>query len=252
MSYNFVAPGGHRNSSGGCVMEWVSLLVGNQVELVGEHVVVRWSEANVHKTDHPMCTHPYVTQAAIDANDHTSQEARNRLALLIPRLTRAGYGSAEFEVQLRINRRLELYLLERFIDRFRQRGNPPSALGEELLESMREYARDLVPWDEVKRLRARLAGWLEGIRPGTADDDNYGADAYLVNYASLEDDPAMLMAALSGKGVGKVKFVEDLLTQLEKIKADEGLLDDPTDLYLSEEELEAVASKLAERGEQLT
>jgi len=59
--------GKHRNpSKGACFMEFASYLAGE-----------RWS-------DHPSCTHPLLAGLARLVNDHTSDAARPRLAVLIP------------------------------------------------------------------------------------------------------------------------------------------------------------------------
>ncbi|MFC6078370.1 hypothetical protein [Microbispora bryophytorum] len=59
--------GKHRNpSKGACFMEFASYLAGE-----------RWS-------DHPSCTHPLLAGLARLVNDHTSDDARPRLAELIP------------------------------------------------------------------------------------------------------------------------------------------------------------------------
>jgi hypothetical protein len=56
----------HSPRQGACLMELVSLLAGE-----------RWS-------DHPACTHPLLAQLAREVNDHTSDDARLRLAALAP------------------------------------------------------------------------------------------------------------------------------------------------------------------------
>jgi hypothetical protein len=62
-----LARGKHRNPrKGACFMELASYLAGE-----------RWS-------DHPACTHPLLASVARLVNDHTSDEARPRLAELIP------------------------------------------------------------------------------------------------------------------------------------------------------------------------
>lgn len=59
--------GKHRSpKSGGCFMEFASYLAGES-----------WS-------DHPACTHPVLASLARMVNDCTSNDARSRLALLIP------------------------------------------------------------------------------------------------------------------------------------------------------------------------
>ena len=59
--------GRHRTPRrGACFMELASLLAGE-----------RWS-------DHPSCTHPLLGQLARQVNDHTSDDGRQELALLIP------------------------------------------------------------------------------------------------------------------------------------------------------------------------
>lgn len=59
--------GKHRNPRrGACFMEQASYLAGE-----------RWS-------DHPACTHPLLAALARDVNDYTSDDARGRLAGLIP------------------------------------------------------------------------------------------------------------------------------------------------------------------------
>ncbi len=59
--------GKHRNPrKGACFMELASFLAGEQ-----------WS-------DHPACTHPLLASMARDINDHVGDEARRRLAPLIP------------------------------------------------------------------------------------------------------------------------------------------------------------------------
>jgi len=62
-----LSPGSHRKPrKGACFMELASYLAGE-----------RWS-------DHPPCTHPLLAALARDVNDHVSNEARQRLAPLIP------------------------------------------------------------------------------------------------------------------------------------------------------------------------
>ncbi|MGH3385477.1 MAG: hypothetical protein ACRDO1_12925 [Nocardioidaceae bacterium] len=62
-----LARGKHRNPRrGACFMELASFLAGE-----------RWS-------DHPSCTHPLLSSLARLVNDHTSDQARPRLAPLIP------------------------------------------------------------------------------------------------------------------------------------------------------------------------
>lgn len=62
-----LSPGRHRNPRrGACFMEYASYLAGQ-----------RWS-------DHPSCTHPSVAALARLTNDVTSDEARSRLAPMIP------------------------------------------------------------------------------------------------------------------------------------------------------------------------
>ena len=59
--------GKHRNPrKGACFMELASYLAGEE-----------WS-------DHPACTHPLLAVVAREVNDHTSDAARPRLAVLIP------------------------------------------------------------------------------------------------------------------------------------------------------------------------
>ena len=59
--------GRHRTPRrGACFMEFASVLAGE-----------RWS-------DHPSCTHPLLGQLARQVNDHTSDDGRQELALLIP------------------------------------------------------------------------------------------------------------------------------------------------------------------------
>lgn len=59
--------GKHRGPKrGACFMEMASVLAGE-----------RWS-------DHPRCTHPLLAEVARNVNDRTSDEGRQRLALLIP------------------------------------------------------------------------------------------------------------------------------------------------------------------------
>lgn len=62
-----LSPGRHRTPRrGACFMEYASLLAGEP-----------WS-------DHPSCTHPLLAQLAREVNDHTSDDARQELASLIP------------------------------------------------------------------------------------------------------------------------------------------------------------------------
>jgi len=62
-----LSSGRHRTPRrGGCFMEFASYLAGE-----------RWS-------DHPTCTHPLLAELARGVNDHTSDDARPRLAELIP------------------------------------------------------------------------------------------------------------------------------------------------------------------------
>lgn len=62
-----LSPGRHRTPRrGACFMEYASLLAGEP-----------WS-------DHPSCTHPLLAQLAREVNDHTSDDARQELAPLIP------------------------------------------------------------------------------------------------------------------------------------------------------------------------
>ena len=59
--------GKHRSPrKGACFMEFASYLAGE-----------RWS-------DHPACTHPLVAAVARNVNDYTSDEARPKLAVLVP------------------------------------------------------------------------------------------------------------------------------------------------------------------------
>lgn len=53
----------------------------------------RWS-------DHPACTHPLLAEAARLVNDHTSDEARGRLAVLVPSVI--GLTSNDLHVDVRI------------------------------------------------------------------------------------------------------------------------------------------------------
>jgi hypothetical protein len=65
--FPILSPGKHRSPrTGACFMELASLLAGE-----------RWS-------DHPACTHPLLAAVARSVNDYTSDEARPRLAVLIP------------------------------------------------------------------------------------------------------------------------------------------------------------------------
>src|ERR671919_2618614 len=75
--------GKHRSPRrGACFMEFASLLAGE-----------RWS-------DHPACTHPLLAAVARHVNDHTSDEARPRLALLIPSVI--GLTSDDLHVDARV------------------------------------------------------------------------------------------------------------------------------------------------------
>lgn len=53
----------------------------------------RWS-------DHPACTHPLLAEAARLVNDHTSDDARGRLAVLVPSVI--GLTSSDLHVDVRI------------------------------------------------------------------------------------------------------------------------------------------------------
>jgi hypothetical protein len=62
-----LSPGRHRTPRrGACFMELASVLAGE-----------RWS-------DHPECTHPLLAELARQVNDHTSDDERQQLTLLIP------------------------------------------------------------------------------------------------------------------------------------------------------------------------
>jgi hypothetical protein len=75
--------GKHRSPrKGACFMELVSYLAGE-----------RWS-------DHPACTHPLLAAVARHVNDYTSDEARPRLALLIPSVI--GVTSDDLHVDARV------------------------------------------------------------------------------------------------------------------------------------------------------
>lgn len=75
--------GKHRSPrKGACFMEMVSYLAGE-----------RWS-------DHPTCTHPLLATVARCVNDYTSDEARPRLAVLIPSVI--GLNSDDLHVDARV------------------------------------------------------------------------------------------------------------------------------------------------------
>ncbi|WP_198416385.1 hypothetical protein [Cryobacterium sp. Hh38] len=75
--------GKHRTpKSGGCFMEFASYLAGES-----------WS-------DHPACTHPVLASLARMVNDCTSDDARSRLALLIPSVI--GLTSSDQRIDKRI------------------------------------------------------------------------------------------------------------------------------------------------------
>jgi hypothetical protein len=75
--------GKHRNPrKGACFMEFASYLAGE-----------RWS-------DHPACTHPLLSSVARLVNDYTSDEGRQRLAVLIPSVI--GLTSDDLRVDARI------------------------------------------------------------------------------------------------------------------------------------------------------
>lgn len=75
--------GKHRSPrKGACLMELVSYLAGE-----------RWS-------DHPACTHPLLAAVARDVNDYTSDDARPRLAVLVPSLI--GLISDDLHVDVRV------------------------------------------------------------------------------------------------------------------------------------------------------
>jgi hypothetical protein len=75
--------GKHRNPrKGACFMEMASYLAGE-----------RWS-------DHPVCTHPLLATVARDVNDATSDEARARLAVLIPSVI--GLAGDDLHIDVRI------------------------------------------------------------------------------------------------------------------------------------------------------
>lgn len=75
--------GKHRNSrKGACFMEMASVLAGE-----------RWS-------DHPRCTHPLLGELARHVNDCTSDDNRQRLAVMIPSVV--GLTSDDLRVDARI------------------------------------------------------------------------------------------------------------------------------------------------------
>jgi hypothetical protein len=75
--------GKHRSPrKGACFMEFASYLAGE-----------RWS-------DHPACTHPLLAAVARHVNDYISDEARSRLALLIPSVI--GLTSDDPHVDVRV------------------------------------------------------------------------------------------------------------------------------------------------------
>lgn len=78
--------GKHRSSrKGACFMEMASVLAGE-----------RWS-------DHPRCTHPLLSEVARLVNDHTSDDSRHELAILIPSVV--GLNSDDLHIDARIAHR---------------------------------------------------------------------------------------------------------------------------------------------------
>ncbi len=78
--------GKHRSSrKGACFMEMASVLAGE-----------RWS-------DHPKCTHPLLSEVARLVNDHTSDDHRHELAILIPSVV--GLNSDDLHIDARIAHR---------------------------------------------------------------------------------------------------------------------------------------------------
>lgn len=75
--------GKHRNPrKGACFMELASYLAGE-----------RWS-------DHPACTHPLLAVVAREVNDHTADDARPRLAVLIPSVIGLTSDDPHVDVQI--------------------------------------------------------------------------------------------------------------------------------------------------------
>jgi hypothetical protein len=83
LSVPVLSRGKHRNPrKGACFMEFASYLAGE-----------RWS-------DHPACTHPLLSALARLVNDHTSDDGRQRLAVLVPSVI--GLTSDDLHVDARI------------------------------------------------------------------------------------------------------------------------------------------------------
>jgi hypothetical protein len=87
-----LSKGRHRNPRrGACFMELASYLAGE-----------RWS-------DHPRCTHPLLSAAARLVNDHTSDDARQELTVLVPSVI--GLRSDDPRWDVLIARRAALFAL---------------------------------------------------------------------------------------------------------------------------------------------
>lgn len=222
-------------------MEWVSLLLGEQVKVEDGVVRVDWDSANAYKTDEPTCTNHTVTVAAITVNDWLEQEHRDQLAALLPRLIRA-VDPEDFQAAYRVQRRLRLWLLDRALAATE---GELSEAGRALLEAVREAARLGVSGFEELNSTRELARRLASVRKASERDlllhehwDSLAGDGLL--------DRVLLDLKQTGDPRDALRFLEDLLDQLDKAKAEEGLLgDDPEPLYLSDEEMARVVEELS-------
>lgn len=243
-----VAHGGHYRRQGACVMEWVSLILGEHVELVDGEVVVDWEGSRYDKHDAPTCAHHLIRSVAVTVNDCGGQKIRDRLAGCIPGLLRSGSLPPELgDATDRLGWRLRLRMVEhlqRVVD-----------------EPVEEHHR------EALELARRRAGQTPETRAERGQDSTrigiLSRRCREVRGVSLQDDLTVglllgvdhlytVLACLMMRGtpdLDPVELLEELMLELEKFKAEEGLLGgDPEPLYLEQEELDQLVETLSGEG----
>lgn len=174
--------GKHRNPRrGACFMELASYLAGE-----------RWS-------DHPACTHPLLAAVAREVNDHTPDDARPRLAVLIPSVI--GLTSDDPHVDVLVARRcattalpvvsaerqrvlaVGLLACERMLDELDDR--PLGTLGPETRTAL-EHVPHAARW--ARRFSGQGRGSLRGFQRHAAPSIVHTAVAGLA--AAAIPDPA--------------------------------------------------------------
>lgn len=199
-----LSEGAHDNpSEGGCVMEYVSLLAGEE-----------WS-------DTPACTHPVLAKVAQAVNDRLDDSERHRLVPLIPRLLGTAPTGTNEEQQV-LSVRLACWCARQVLDLTRDEDR---AVCERAIDTAEAWTRGEATREEVAAAGAAAwsaAGDAAWDAARAAAGDVAGAAAWDAAAAAAGGDRA-LVALLTGlldehdRLTGRTVTVEEQATTLGRL-----------------------------------